>query len=51
MVVEPAGPGQLVAGGVVADRGETLEEVRSGGEHASGEGGEVAAGPRGPQLH
>ena len=50
--VEPAGPGQLVAGGVVAGHWETLEEVHGGAVgHVPGEGGEAAAGPRGPQLH
>ena len=51
LVVEPAGPGQLVAGGVVAGHWETLEDVHCGSEHATGEGGQAAAGPRGPQLH
>ena len=52
LVVEPAGPGQLVAGESVADRGETLEDVHSRAlVHVTGEGGEGAAGPRGPQLH
>ena len=52
LVVEPAGPGQLVAGVPVADRCETLEDVHGGAlVHVPGEGGEGAAGPRGPQLH
>ena len=51
LVVEPAEPGQLVAGVQVAGRGETLEEVHGGAPHVTGEGGEAAAGPRGPQLH
>ena len=52
LIVEPAGPGQLVAGGLVADRRETLEEVQGRAVgHVIGEGGEAAAGPRGPQLH
>ena len=51
LVVEPPGPGQLVAGGEVADRGETLEDVHGGVVHVTGEGGEAAAGLRGPQLH
>ena len=50
LVVDPAGPGQLVAGGGVAGQWETLEDVHSGGGHVAGEGGEAAAGPRGPQL-
>ena len=51
LVVEPAGPGQLVAGGVVAGHWETLEDVHGEAVHGTGEGGEAAAGPRGPQLH
>ena len=52
LIVEPAGPGQLVAGGLVADRRETLEEVQGRAVgHVTGEGGEAAAGPRRPQLH
>ena len=49
--VEPAGPGQLVAEVVTAGHGETLEDVHSRAVHVTGEGGEVAAGPWGPQLH
>ena len=54
LVVTPAGPSQLVAGGLVTSHWETLEEVHSGAVlHAMpcGEGGEAAAGPWGPQLH
>ena len=51
LVVEPASPGRLVAGGFVTDRGETLEEVHGGAqEHDSGKLGESAAGPQGPHL-
>ena len=51
LVVEPAGPGQLVAGGGVAGHWETLKEVHGGAPvHVTGEGGQGAAGPRGPQL-
>ena len=50
LVVEPAGPSQLVAGGGVAGHWETLEDVHGGVVHVTGEGGEAAAGPRGPQL-
>ena len=50
LVVEPACPGQLVAGGVVAGHWETLEDVHGGVVHVTGEGGQAAAGPRGPQL-
>ena len=51
LVVEPAGPGQLVAGGLVAGHWETLEDVHGGAVHVHREGGEGAAGPRGAQFH
>ena len=52
LVVEPACPGQLVAGSGVAGHWETLDEVHGGAVgHTTGEGGEAAAGSRGPQLH
>ena len=51
LVVHPAGPRQLGAGGVVAGQRETGEDVQGGAVHVKGERGEGAACSLRPQLH